>query len=153
VAIARAFAIHPTTLFLDEPFGALDALTRATLQQELSRLCSSAERPVTVIMITNSVEEAILLADRIVPMTRGPRATLGASIPVELPRPRTEDLLAHDRQAVRVRADIVEALTGNLPRPRTLSPASADALAAAARSETAAYDRGAMNLAEAGRKS
>ena len=76
VAIARAFAIEPEVLFLDEPFGALDALTRDTLQQELARLCSSAERPVTTIMITNSVEEAILLADRIVPMTRGPRATL-----------------------------------------------------------------------------
>jgi len=118
VAIARAFAIDPAILFLDEPFGALDALTRAALQQELSRLCSSAERPVTVVMITNSVEEAILLADRIVPMTRGPRASLGVPIPVGLPRPRTADLLAHDQRAVRVRADIVEALTGVAARPQ-----------------------------------
>jgi nitrate/nitrite transport system ATP-binding protein len=143
VAIARAFAIQPTTLFLDEPFGALDALTRGSLQQELSRLCSSADRPVTVVMITNSVEEAILLADRIVPMTRGPRATLGAPIPVQLPRPRTEELLAHDRQAVRVRADIVEALTGNLPRPLAAGPRAGAA---------AAYQGRAMNLAEAGRE-
>ena len=97
VAIARAFAIEPEVLFLDEPFGALDALTRETLQQELARLCSAAERPVTTVMITNSVEEAILLADRIVPMTRGPRATLGAPIPVDLPRPRTRRQLAARR--------------------------------------------------------
>ncbi len=68
-------------LFLDEPFGALDALTRETLQQDLLRLCSSAERPVTTVMITNSVEEAILLSDRIVPMLPGPPATLGAADP------------------------------------------------------------------------
>jgi nitrate/nitrite transport system ATP-binding protein len=112
VAIARAFAIEPEILFLDEPFGALDALTRDTLQQELARLCSSAERPVTTIMITNSVEEAILLADRIVPMTNGPRATLLAPIPVGLPRPRTATQLARDPHAAHVRAAIVSALTG-----------------------------------------
>ena len=82
VAIARAFATDPDVLFLDEPFGALDALTRETLQQDLVRLCSSAERPVTTVMITNSVEEAILLSDRIVPMLPGPPATLGAPIAV-----------------------------------------------------------------------
>jgi nitrate/nitrite transport system ATP-binding protein len=112
VAIARAFAIEPEVLFLDEPFGALDALTRDGLQQELARLCSSAERPVTSVMITNSVEEAILLADRIIPMTRGPRATLLPPIPVALPRPRTAALLARSPDAVHVRATIVEALTG-----------------------------------------
>lgn len=117
VAIARAFAIDPTILFLDEPFGALDALTRGSLQQELARLCSSGERPVTVVMITNNLEEAILLADRIVPMTRGPRASLGVPISVALPRPRTAELLSRDQQAVRVRADIVEALTGVTARP------------------------------------
>jgi nitrate/nitrite transport system ATP-binding protein len=130
VAIARAFAIDPTLLFLDEPFGALDALTRGSLQQELSRLCSSAERPVTVVMITNSVEEAILLADRIVPMTRGPRATLGAPIPVGLVRPRSAEQLAHDPQAVRVRAEIVGALTGGaLPHARAGRAKAADASA------------------------
>ena len=114
VAIARAFAIEPAMLFLDEPFGALDALTRSSLQQELSRLCASPDRPVTVVMITNSVEEAILLADRILPMTRGPRATLGAPIPVGLARPRAADLLLHDAEAIRVRARVVEALTGTV---------------------------------------
>ena len=72
VAIARAFSTEPEVLFLDEPFGALDALTRGNLQQELARLCSDRDRPVTTIMITNNVEEALLLSDRIVPMTRGP---------------------------------------------------------------------------------
>ena len=80
VAIARAFATEPQVLFLDEPFGALDALTRETLQQELARLCADGERPVTTVMITNSVEEAILLSDRIVPIMPGPPATLGAPI-------------------------------------------------------------------------
>lgn len=112
VAIARAFAVEPEILFLDEPFGALDALTRSNLQQELARMCSAMARPVTVILITNSVQEAILLSDRIVPMTRGPRATLGPAISVPLPRPRTAALLIHDEEAVHIEARIVEFLTG-----------------------------------------
>jgi nitrate/nitrite transport system ATP-binding protein len=111
VAIARAFATNPQVLFLDEPFGALDALTRATLQQELARLCSVAERPVTTVMITNNLDEALLLSDRIIPMTRAPRATLGASVAVELPRPRSVEQLTHDEQAVRARVHVVESLT------------------------------------------
>jgi nitrate/nitrite transport system ATP-binding protein len=114
VAIARAFATNPEVLFLDEPFGALDALTRATLQQELARLCSVAERPVTTVMITNNLDEALLLSDRIIPMTRGPRATLGAPVTVDLPRPRTIAQLTHDEQAVRARAHVVESLTDHL---------------------------------------
>jgi nitrate/nitrite transport system ATP-binding protein len=128
VAIARAFAIEPTILFLDEPFGALDALTRETLQQELAKLCSSAQG-VTTLMITNNVDEAILLSDRIVPMTRGPRATLGASIAVDLPRPRDAALLTHDPGALRVRAAVIEALIAGfgraVARPRGERPAVA----------------------------
>ena len=116
VAIARAFATRPEVLFLDEPFGALDALTRETLQQDLARLCSSAERPVTTVMITNSVEEAILLSDRIVPIVTGPPASLGASIVVELERPRTLTQLAHDEQATHARAHVVAALTASMHR-------------------------------------
>jgi nitrate/nitrite transport system ATP-binding protein len=112
VAIARAFAIEPEILLLDEPFGALDALTRANLQEELARLCSASGKTVTTIMITNSVQEAILLSDRIVPMTRGPRATLGPSIAVRLPKPRTASMLLHDLDAVRIQNKIVEFLTG-----------------------------------------
>jgi nitrate/nitrite transport system ATP-binding protein len=114
VAIARAFATSPEVLFLDEPFGALDALTRETLQQELARLCTERERPVTTVMITNNVEEAILLSDRIVPMLPGPPATLGASIAVELSRPRSVAQLAHDEQATHVRGHVVAALTASL---------------------------------------
>jgi nitrate/nitrite transport system ATP-binding protein len=114
VAIARAFATDPDLLFLDEPFGALDALTRGTLQGELMRLCSSVSKPVTTIMITNNVEEALLLSDRIVPILPGPPATLGAPIAVELPRGRTLALLAHDEQASHVRAHVVATLTAAL---------------------------------------
>jgi nitrate/nitrite transport system ATP-binding protein len=114
VAIARAFATEPDLLFMDEPFGALDALTRETLQSELMRLCSSATRPVTIIMITNSVEEALLLSDRIVPILPGPPATLGLPIKVDLPRGRSSALLARDEQASQVRAHVVGALTAAL---------------------------------------
>src|SRR4030095_9901354 len=95
VAIARAFATSPEVLFLDEPFVAFDALTRGSLQQELARLCSEAGRPVTTVMITNNIDEALLLSDRIIPMTKGPRATLGSSVAVELAKPRSLDQLAH----------------------------------------------------------
>jgi nitrate/nitrite transport system ATP-binding protein len=114
VAIARAFAVEPAILFLDEPFGALDALTRANLQQELSVLCRRAEKAVTVLMITNNVDEAILLSDRIVPLSRGPRATLASSVEVPLPQPRCAAELMHDEAVVRIRSRIVEALTGVL---------------------------------------
>ena len=124
VAIARAFSTHPQVLFLDEPFGALDALTRETLQQELARLCMREEPPVTTLMITNSVEEAILLSDRIVPMLPGPPARLGVPIPVDLPRPRTAAALAHDEDAMRVRAHVIEMLTA--PRRAAARRSSAE---------------------------
>ena len=117
VAIARAFATEPEILFLDEPFGALDALTRESLQQELVRLASSTHRPVTTVMITNSVDEALLLSDRIVPMTKGPQA-LGNTIRVDLPRPRTASDIVHDDHAAHVRAHIVTSLTRDL-KPST----------------------------------
>ena len=112
VSIARAFATEPTLLFLDEPFGALDALTRGALQIELAQLCSMAGRPVTTLMITNNLDEALLLSDRIVPMSRGPRARLLDSIVVNLPRPRTAARLVHDDDAVRLRGRVAEALIG-----------------------------------------
>jgi len=118
VAIARAFAIEPELLFLDEPFGALDALTRDSLQQEVARLCSTAGRNVTTAMITNSVEEALLLSDRILPMTAGPRATLGAPVAVELARPRSASDLLHDDHAAEVRAHVIASLMEDRERGR-----------------------------------
>src|SRR5215510_5753977 len=112
VAIARAFAVQPRVLFLDEPFSALDALTRATLQQELARLCGAQTPRATVLMITNSVDEAILLSDRILALGRGPGAALSAGVQVDLPRPRVADLMNHDEEAVRVRVRLSEVLAG-----------------------------------------
>ena len=92
VGIARALAMEPKVLLLDEPFGALDALTRAHLQDEVMRI--QAELQNTVLMITHDVDEAVLLSDRIVMMTNGPAATIGQVLAVDLPRPRNRIELA-----------------------------------------------------------
>ncbi|HEV8471171.1 MAG TPA: ABC transporter ATP-binding protein [Methylomirabilota bacterium] len=93
VGIARAFALEPRLLLLDEPFSLLDALTRMDCQDLLMTLWERARR--TVVMVTHDVDEALLLADRIVLMTSGPGATIGQVLPVEFPRPRVrEDILA-----------------------------------------------------------
>jgi nitrate/nitrite transport system ATP-binding protein len=113
VAIARAFAVEPSVLFLDEPFGALDALTRATLQGELMKLCEAQQPRATVLMITNNVDEAVLLSDRILALGRGPAASLSSAFPVRLPKPRSADLMLHDEEAVRVRVQVTEFLTEN----------------------------------------
>ena len=94
VGIARALAMNPKVLLLDEPFGALDALTRAHLQDEVMRI--QAELKNTVLMITHDVDEAVLLSDRIVMMTNGPSATIGEVLKVDLPRPRDRLALADD---------------------------------------------------------
>jgi nitrate/nitrite transport system ATP-binding protein len=93
VGIARAFAIQPKMLLLDEPFGALDALTRGAIQDELVAIC--AETRQTVFMITHDVDEAILLADRIVLMTNGPAARIGEIVANTLPRPRARHSMHH----------------------------------------------------------
>lgn len=104
VGIARALAMQPKVLLLDEPFGALDALTRAHLQDEVMRI--QADLKNTVLMITHDVDEAVLLSDRIVMMTNGPSATIGEILDIDLPRPRDRIALADDpkynlyRQAV-----------------------------------------------------
>ncbi len=135
VAIARAFAVEPKVLFLDEPFGALDALTRATLQMELVRLASEPGRRVTTLMITNNVDEAILLSDRILAMDRGPAASLSPAVSVEIAKPRGANVLHHDPAAVRIRAQLAEFLTSArdrnrlAPLVRSNAPASSETLA------------------------
>lgn len=108
VSLARALAIDPQILLLDEPLSALDALTRATLQDEISRIWEQSKK--TVILITNDVDEAIYLADRIVPLTPGPRATLGPEIRVGLPRPRDRKALNHCSEFKAIRAEVTEYL-------------------------------------------
>jgi nitrate/nitrite transport system ATP-binding protein len=108
VGIARAFAIQPRMLLLDEPFGALDALTRGTIQDELLRIC--AETHQTVFMITHDVDEAILLADRILLMSNGPGARIAEVVKNTMPRTRTRATLHHDPQYYRIRNHLVDFL-------------------------------------------
>ena len=108
VGIARALAIEPKVLLLDEPFGALDALTRATLQDELMRIVEKTGA--TVLMVTHDVDEAVLLSDRVVMMTNGPAAHIGEVLTVALPRPRARLALAHDARFMDLRADVLKFL-------------------------------------------
>ncbi|CAO3362090.1 ABC transporter ATP-binding protein [Azospirillum melinis] len=104
VGFARALAMSPEMLLLDEPLSALDALTRAKLQDEIEAIWRKDRK--TVILITNDVDEAILLADRIVPLTPGPNATLGPAFTVDLPRPRDRTAVNHDEDFKRLRAEV-----------------------------------------------
>lgn len=108
VGIARAFAIQPRMLLLDEPFGALDALTRGTIQDELLRIC--AETHQTVFMITHDVDEAILLADRILLMSNGPQARVAEIVVNTMPRSRGRATLHKDPQYYRIRNHLVDFL-------------------------------------------
>ena len=108
VSVARALAASPDILLLDEPLSALDALTRAKLQDEIARL--SAETGKTVILITNDVDEALIMADRIIPLRPGPGAGLGPHFSVDLPRPRDRAALNHNARFKRLRGDITRYL-------------------------------------------
>ncbi|MDP2076647.1 MAG: ABC transporter ATP-binding protein [Sulfuricurvum sp.] len=108
VGIARALSIEPKVLLMDEPFGALDSLTRANLQDHLMRIQMQTGN--TVIIITHDVDEAVLLSDRVIMMTNGPEATIGEILEVNLPRPRERLALQNNEEYLRCRGAIVEFL-------------------------------------------
>jgi nitrate/nitrite transport system ATP-binding protein len=108
VGIARALAMEPKVLLMDEPFGALDALTRAKLQDELLEIV--AKTHATVVMVTHDVDEAVLLSDKIVMMTNGPAATIGEVLAVDLPRPRNRVALADDPAYLGYRKAVIDFL-------------------------------------------
>ena len=106
VSVARALAMDPQILLLDEPLSALDALTRATLQDEISRIWSENQK--TVVLITNDVDEGILLADRVIPLSAGPNAALGPSFTIDIPRPRDRKAINHEPRFKEIRRDIID---------------------------------------------
>jgi nitrate/nitrite transport system ATP-binding protein len=110
VSVARALATNPDVLLLDEPLSALDALTRSSLQDEIDRIRWQEKK--TVVMVTNDVDEGLLLADRIVPLAPGPDATLGPSFAIGLPRPRDRRSMNHDPEFKRTRNQVIKYLTG-----------------------------------------
>jgi nitrate/nitrite transport system ATP-binding protein len=108
VAVARALAASPDILLLDEPLSALDALTRSKLQDEIIRIWSQEKK--TVVLITNDVDEGIIMADRIIPLKPGPNATLGPEFPVTLPRPRDRQAMNHSPEFKQIRREVTQYL-------------------------------------------
>jgi nitrate/nitrite transport system ATP-binding protein len=123
VAVARALAMDPKVLLMDEPFSALDALTRGTLQEELARIWMETQK--TVVMITNDIDEAILLSDSIYPLSSAPGATLGTTMDVTMPRPRSRKQLVSDPNYQRLRRETLELLSGRNGREFTAAAQSA----------------------------
>jgi nitrate/nitrite transport system ATP-binding protein len=121
VGIARAFSIEPKMLLMDEPFGALDALTRGVVQDELLKICSATHQ--TVFMITHDVDEAILLADKIFLMSNGPRARIAEVVVNTMPKTRTRETMHHDPQFYRIRNHLVDFL---VHRSRRIQEAGAE---------------------------
>lgn len=108
VGIARALSIKPDVLLMDEPFGALDSLTRANLQEHLMRIQESVQN--TVIIITHDIDEAVLLSDRVIMMTNGPSATIGEILEVNIPRPRDRVALQSNPEYIRCREAVLDFL-------------------------------------------
>ena len=112
-AVARAFAVGPRTLLLDEPFGALDALTRSRLQQQLIELWGNESETETVLMVTHGLDEAILLADRIVVMSSAPHPSVKTIIPVPIPRPRDRATIINHPAYPDIQAQLADLLLGD----------------------------------------
>jgi len=110
VAIARAFAINPSILLLDEPFGALDALTKSSMHVELLKLWNLDNREKTIVMVTHDIEEAIFLSDRIVVMSNGTEATIREIVPVTLERTRNKKLIVHDETYMEIHDHLLNLL-------------------------------------------
>ena len=121
VSVARTLAMQPKLLLLDEPLGALDALTRAQLQDEILNIWEKEKK--TVVLITNDVDEAVLMADRIIPLTPGPKATLAREFKVDLERPRDRTTLNFNPDFKRIRNTVTEYLMGLNEEAKALSPA------------------------------
>jgi nitrate/nitrite transport system ATP-binding protein len=128
VSVARALATNPEVLLLDEPLSALDALTRATLQDEIEAIWEQDRK--TVVLITNDIDEGILLADRILVLCAGPRASLGPEVAVDLPRPRDRKALNHDPHFARIRAQVIESLLRSGARAPAAGPCARELTAA-----------------------
>jgi len=122
VALARALAADPEVLLMDEPLSALDALTRATLQDSLERIARESGK--TIVLVTNDVDEAILLADRILPLSAGPAATLGPEFSVHIPRPRERRALNSVPEFRHLRTSIVDYLLSSKRERRAPTRAS-----------------------------
>ncbi len=113
-AIARAFAINPSVLLLDEPFGALDALTKGSMHVELLKIWNLNKRQQTIVMVTHDIEEAIFLSDRVVVMNDGPEATLREIVDINLPRPRNKKEIIHLPEYMDVHDKLLGLLVKNL---------------------------------------
>lgn len=122
VGIARALAIEPKVLLMDEPFGALDSLTRAHLQDELLAIVEATET--TTIMVTHDVDEAVLLSDRIIMLSNGPAATIGEVLTINLARPRKRVLLANDPRYLARRTAVIDFLHQRYRNPETSKAAA-----------------------------
>lgn len=142
VSIARAFATSPKLLLLDEPFGALDALTRGVIQDELIKIWSETQQ--TVFMITHDVDEAILLADRILLMSNGPNAQVAESVSISIKRPRQRDTIVQDPAYYKIRNYLVNFLVkrsgdrDDFDQPRDVDPGFLDDAVKADENETTA---------------
>jgi nitrate/nitrite transport system ATP-binding protein len=113
-AIARAFAINPSVLLLDEPFGALDALTKGSMHVELLKIWNLNKRQQTIVMVTHDIEEAIFLSDRVVVMNDGPKATIREIVDINIPRPRNKKDIVHLPEYMEVHDKLLSLLVKNL---------------------------------------